>query len=120
MSQQEEKRTDYGTVKIHRNVIVQIARVAAVETEGVSRISQDIFSRLLDLATKGKISRHPVKIEFRENNEVVISIGIVVNYGVNIPEVAASVQEKIKKSVEKMTGLYLTDVHIKVKGVEVK
>lgn len=118
--QQEEKRTDYGLIKIHKNVIAEIASMAAKEVVGVNRISTDLFTKLLNLLTKGKIIRYPVKIEFRENNEVAICISIVVNYGVNIPEVAGSVQENIKKAVEKMTGLYPTDIHIKVKGVEAK
>lgn len=120
MAQQEERRTDYGVVKIHKNVIAQIASMAAKEVDGVSRISSNLFTKGLKMLTKGKITRYPVKIEFRENNEVVICISIVVHYGVNIPIVAANVQENIKKTIEKMTGLYPTDIHIKVKGVEAR
>jgi len=120
MAQQEEKRTDYGLIKIHKNVIAQIASMAAKEVEGINRLSLNLFAKLLNLASKGRLLKYPVKIEFRENNEVAICISIVVNYGVNIPEVAANVQENIKKALEKMTGLYPTDIHIKVKGVDQK
>lgn len=120
MTNQDEKRTDYGVVKIHKNVIAQVASLAAKEVEGVSRISTHIFTEALRILTKGKIARDPIKIELKENNEVVICIPIIVNYGVNIPNVAAGVQENVKKSIEKMTGLYPSDINIKVKGVVVK
>lgn len=117
---QDEKRTDYGVVKIHKNVIAQVASLAAREVEGVSRISTSLFTELLRILTRGKVVKYPVKVELRENNEVTLCISIVVNYGVNIPNVAANVQENVKKAIEKMTGLYPADIHIKVKGVETK
>ncbi|PJA40944.1 Asp23/Gls24 family envelope stress response protein [candidate division WWE3 bacterium CG_4_9_14_3_um_filter_39_7] len=120
MLQQDERRNEYGLVKIHKNVVAQIASMAAKEVEGVNRISANIITRALNVITKGKSVRYPGRIEFLKNNEVAISIGIIVNYGVNIPEVAASVQENIKKTVENMTGLYPVDIHIKVKGVEAR
>ncbi|MDD5449692.1 MAG: Asp23/Gls24 family envelope stress response protein [Candidatus Omnitrophica bacterium] len=120
MSHQEDKRTDYGLIKIHKNVIGQIASMAAREVDGVSRISSDMFSKALKMASGGRIVRYPVKIDFKDNNEVEICISIVVRYGINIPEIAAKVQENIKKAIEKMTGLYPSEIHIKVKGVETK
>lgn len=117
MAHQEDRRTDYGLIKIHKNVIAEIASMAAKEVDGVSRISLDLFSKTLSLISKSNINRYPIKISFKENNEVELCIPIVVNYGVNIPEAAARVQENVKKTIEKMTGLSASDVHIKVKGV---
>lgn len=120
MVSQEERRTDYGLIKIHKNVIAQIAAMAAKEVEGVNRISLNIVSKALSVLSNGKIRREAVKINFKENNEVELCISIVVNYGVNIPEAAAKVQENVKSTIEKMTGLSASDVHIKIKGVEAK
>jgi len=120
MTVNEDKRTDYGLVKIHKNVIAQVASLAALEVEGVSRISTNFFIETLRILSKGKIVKYPVKIDFKENNEVVIAISIVVKYGVNMPNVAASVQENVKRAIEKMAGLYPADIHIKIKGVEIK
>ena len=120
MIRHDEKGTDYGFIKIHKNVIAQVACIAAKEVEGISRISTNLLARGVNLLTKGKIKIYPVKIELKQNNEVSISISIVVHYGVNIPTVALNVQENIKKAIEKMTGLYPTDINIKVKGVDLK
>lgn len=120
MSHRDERGNEHGIIKIHKNVIAQVAAIAAREVEGVSRISSGLFLRTLRAFSGGKIKKEPIKIEFRENNEVIILISIVVNYGVNIPTVAQNVQENIKRAVEKMTGLYPTQINVKVKGVEVK
>jgi uncharacterized alkaline shock family protein YloU len=120
MVSQEDRRTDYGLIKIHKNVIAEIASMAAREVEGVNRISLDLVSRALALISKSHINRYPIKITFKENNEVELCIPIVVHYGINIPETASRVQENVKKAIEKMTGLSASDVHIKVKGVEAR
>jgi uncharacterized alkaline shock family protein YloU len=117
MAPQEDRRTDYGLIKIHKNVIAQIASMAAREAEGVNRISPNLFSKILNLIMRGGNDRYPIKITLKENYEVELCIPIVVNYGVNIPETALRAQENVKKAIEKMTGLSASDVHIKVKGV---
>jgi uncharacterized alkaline shock family protein YloU len=120
MIPQEDRRTDYGLIKIHKNAIAEIAAMAAKEVEGVSRISMDIPSKMLSLITGKRVIRYPVKIILKANNEVELCLSVVVSYGINIPEVASRVQENVKKAIEKMTGLYASDVHIKVKGVEAR
>ncbi|MBI4335290.1 MAG: Asp23/Gls24 family envelope stress response protein [Candidatus Omnitrophica bacterium] len=120
MTSQESRRSDFGLIKIHRNVIAEIASMAAGEVEGVSRVGSGLIAKAVNLLTRGRIRRYPVKIELKENNEVEICISIIVKYGVNIPEVASKTQENIKKAVEKMVGLYASDIHVKVKGVEIK
>jgi len=118
--QREERGTEYGAVKIHKNVVAQIAGIAAREVDGVSRISYDIWAKIVHALTGGKIKKEPVRIEFKDNNEISITVSIVVTYGVNVPTVAINVQENIKKAVERLTGLYPAGIHVKVKGVEVK
>ncbi|MCX5716480.1 MAG: Asp23/Gls24 family envelope stress response protein [Candidatus Omnitrophica bacterium] len=120
MTQTDERRTDYGLIKIHKNVIAQVASLAAKDTEGVNRISGNLITKALRFLTKGKFAPYPIRVDFKGNNEVSVCVGIVVNYGVNIPAVALNVQENIKRVVEKTTGLSAADVHIKVKGVEIK
>ena len=43
---------------------------------------------------------------------------MIVEYGVQIPEVAWNVQENVKKSVETMTGLSVVEVNIYIQGIE--
>ena len=42
---------------------------------------------------------------------------IIVEYGVRIPDVAFEIQNRVKKSVETMTGLKVVEVNVHVQGV---
>ncbi len=43
--------------------------------------------------------------------------GVVVEYGSRIPDVAFEIQNRVKKSVEGMTGLKVEEVNVHVQGV---
>ena len=44
-------------------------------------------------------------------------LALVVEYGYNIPAISQRVQEKVKSTVENMTGLEVSDVDIRIAGV---
>ena len=51
------------------------------------------------------------------DNVVTIDLSIMLGYGYPIPETSRQVQEKVKNSVETMTGLTVEDVNIRVAAV---
>ena len=50
-------------------------------------------------------------------NMVRVDLTIVIKYGHNVMETSREVQEKVKNAIENMTGLTVTDVNIRVTGV---
>ena len=44
----------------------------------------------------------------------------MMEYGYNIPATCGKVQEKVKSTIENMTGLTVTDVNIRIAGVDMK
>ena len=58
-----------------------------------------------------------VKVEVGEK-EAAVDLYMIVDYGVQIPEVAWNVQENVKKSIETMTGLSVVEVNIYIQGIE--
>jgi uncharacterized alkaline shock family protein YloU len=60
-----------------------------------------------------------VKVEVGER-EAAIDLYIIVEYGCRIPEVAWNIQEKVKRSVETMTGLNVIEVNIHIQGVNIE
>jgi len=52
-----------------------------------------------------------------ENNNAIIDLYTVVEYGVKIPELAQKVQSNVKKTVETMTGLAVSGVNIYIQNV---
>ncbi len=113
----EEEKTDFGTIKIHNNVIASIAYLAALEVDGVSRICDDIKSRIAYLIGK-KTKCGAIDTKTEKNENMSITVPIIVKYGYNIPEVALKVQEKIKTAVEQAADIPLKDIVVKIKGVE--
>ena len=57
-----------------------------------------------------------IKVDVNEG-KAKIDVNIIVEYGVRIPEIAFEIQTKVKKAVETMTGLKVTEVNVHVQGV---
>ena len=58
-----------------------------------------------------------IKVESNEK-DTKIDVNIIVEYGVRIPDVAFEIQNRVKKSVETMTGLKVSAVNVHVQGVK--
>lgn len=112
-----KENVNCGTVKIANDVVANIAGLAASEVEGVfgtaGNVSNEILSSLgIRNMTKG------VKVEVTDK-DVKVDIAIIVEYGNNIPKVSAKVQEKVKQAIETMTGLNVTDINVRIAGVNI-
>ena len=113
----EDDKSDFGTVKIHNNVITSIAYLATLEVDGISRICDDIKSYVFQLLGK-KTKSGAIDVRPEKNDNVSIIIPVIVKYGYNIPEVALKVQDQVKTAVEESTDISIKDIVIKIKGVE--
>lgn len=105
-----------SNLTISEDVIGIIAGLAAAEVEGVSGMTLGIVDGINQFLGGNKKYSKGVKIEM-EGNEVVINLFVIVRYGVKIPDVAFSIQNSVKGSVEGMTGLTVKAVNINVQGV---
>lgn len=105
-----------GNIKIAVDVVATIAGIAASSVEGVASMYSSIAGGLAEMLGAKKSPGKGVKVEMKENN-VVVDIFIVVDYGVKIPELAWEIQENVKNSLETMTGLEVEKVNIHIEGV---
>lgn len=108
-------KTDLGAVKIRNGVISAIASVAALEVEGVIETKKGEAREMFRIFGKKSFQRG-VRVTL-SNSKIKLSISIIVEYGAKILEIAKMVQENVKKSVEKMTGLSLIEVNINIRGI---
>jgi uncharacterized alkaline shock family protein YloU len=108
--------TDIGAVKIHKNVIASIARLAAEEIEGVRQVGGNLTSGIIEFVG-GKTSG-AIKVDIDTNDEIKLQVPLVIQYDFNIPEVALRVQENIRSALEKMTSLSVREITINVQGIE--
>lgn len=112
----EETRTDFGLIKIHKNVIASIASLAASEIDGVKRVGSSCKSGIIDFIAKKTLPA--IKVEIDKNEEVKLEIPLIIKYDFNIPEISAKVQESVRTALERMTSLSIRDIDINVQGIE--
>ncbi|MBC6003931.1 MAG: Asp23/Gls24 family envelope stress response protein [Paeniclostridium sordellii] len=104
------ENNNFGQVKISNDVIATIAGLAAIEVEGVETTST---------FTDKLLKNNGVKIQIEED-EVILDVMIIIDYGISIPDIAFKVQENVKNTVETMTGLKVSQVNIHVQGINFK
>jgi len=105
-----------SNLTISEEVIGIIAGLAAAEVEGVSGMTLGLVDGINQMLGNNKKYSKGVKIEL-DGNDVTIDLYVIVRYGVKIPDVAFSIQNSVKTSVESMTGLSVKAVNINVQGV---
>jgi len=115
MSADQNFDSEKGSIKISDDVISVIAGLAATEVEGVAGMSGGVVGDITEILGRKNLSKG-VKVAVNDKN-VTVDLYIIVDYGVRIPEVAWNIQENVKKAIENMTGLSVTDVNIHVQGV---
>lgn len=109
---------EIGVIRITDEVIAIIAGIAATEIPGVAGMSGGIAGGIAEALGRKNLSKG-VKVEAGEK-EAAIDLYIIVEYGYRIPEVAWSIQERVKKVVEEMTGLNVIEVNIHIQGVNIE
>ncbi|MBO4375583.1 MAG: Asp23/Gls24 family envelope stress response protein [Lachnospiraceae bacterium] len=102
-----------GEVKIADDVVSSIAVLAAREVEGFDDMAGNT-TRLMN-AVKAKQPKG-VRVDV-VNNMVRVDLVARLKYGYNVRETSAKLQEKIKSAIETMTGLDVTNVNIRIAGV---
>lgn len=107
---------DVGQVQIADEVIAVIAGLAATEVEGVAKMSGNITNEIVSKLGMKKLSRG-VKVDIEDQN-VEITLNLVLSYGVSISKVSREVQEKVKNAIENMTGMHVTEVNIRIAGID--
>ncbi|MDI6618043.1 MAG: Asp23/Gls24 family envelope stress response protein [Clostridiales bacterium] len=108
--------TPLGKIDISDDVIEQIAGAAASGIYGVKNMaSKNTMDTITGLVRKDNPARG-VKV-VRKEEGLVISIHIMVDYGVNMQAVGNNIIERVKYAVEKMTGEMVDKVIINIDGI---
>lgn len=109
------EKLEYGEIKIADEIIATIAGLAAIEVKGVAGMSGGLADGIAEILGKKNLSKG-VKVDINEKGSA-IDLYIIVDYGTKIPDVAWEIQDKVKKSIETMTGLQVLEVNIHIQGV---
>lgn len=112
----EEIALENSNIKIADDVVAVIAGVAVSEVQGVYEMSGGFAGGISEVLSGKKNLAKGIKVEINEKTTK-IDVNIIVEYGTRIPDVAFEIQNKVKKAVETMTGLNVTEVNVHVQGV---
>ena len=113
----EELALQGNNIKIADDVVAVIAGIAVSEVQGVSEMSGSFAGGISEVLSGKKNLAKGIKVEATEKTTK-IDVNIIVEYGVRIPDIAFEIQNKVKKAVETMTGLTVTEVNVHVQGVK--
>ena len=104
-----------GSVQIADEEVAMIESLAATEVDGVSAMGGNITNELMSKVGVKNLTKG-VKVEVI-GSSVKVELVVLLEYGYNIPATSQKVQERVKNAIENMTGLTVTDVNIRIAGV---
>ena len=106
------QNNENGSVNVSTSVYVDIAGTAASHCFGVTgmaaRSVSDGVYHLLRKESMGK----GVRVEFHEDDTISIDLHIMVNHGVNLVAVGASIISEVRYVVTKCTGTEVRAVNV--------
>ncbi len=116
--------TSQGRTTIADAVVQKIAGVAAREVAGVHRLGSGSARALGALrerlpGSSGPNAAQGVTVEVGER-QAAVDLDIVVEYGVAIVDVAAAIRRNVISSLQRMTGLEVTEVNVSVDDIYIQ
>ena len=105
--------SELGRVSVSSEAIAQIVGHTAAECYGV-----------VDMAERGRIARLVARDKLTQGIEVggrdgalTLDLYVIVEYGLNLAEVAATVRSRVGYEVERLTGLQVAAVEVHIQDV---
>ena len=109
------ERDNLGSVKIADDIMACIAGLAAMEVEGVDSMAGNITRDILSRLSSKNLSKG-VRTDIN-GDEISVDLTLNVKYGYSIPKISAAVQDRVKTTLENMTGLNVMRVGVNIAGV---
>ena len=112
----EIKNTNNNNVIISEDVIAKVASIAATDVKGVASMYGNITNGLVAKLGMKNLSKG-IFVEVLDD-EIKVDVALNIAYGYAIPDISTKVQEKVKSSIENMTGLNVAIVNVRVASVD--
>jgi uncharacterized alkaline shock family protein YloU len=110
--------SDRGRITISHEAVAQIVGRVAAECYGVvgMAVRGPARERMTQLLPKGRPARGIVVRN--ADGAVALDLHVVVAYGLNLAEVAATVRSQVTYEVERLTGLRVASVDVHIQDVK--
>jgi uncharacterized alkaline shock family protein YloU len=107
-----------GQVVITERAVSDIVAWTVLETYGVVGMSSPgLYRGVTRLLARDRLHQG-IKVD-RHDGGFRVHLYLVVEYGLNVAEVAGNVRSQVTYNVERLTGRPVTGIHIHVQGVRV-
>lgn len=111
----EHDNSDLGEVQISNDVLAVISAMAAMEVDGVVAMAGNITAELVSKLAMKKLSKG-VRVDVVDNT-VMVDLSIILRINENIVTISKKVQDKVKTTVENMTGMEVANVNVNIASV---
>jgi uncharacterized alkaline shock family protein YloU len=108
-------KVDLGNVHIHKKVIGDIAAASLDEISGVSLASFGFIGGLCEAF--GYKNFPGVRVYIDQAGDISLDIRVDIDYGVNIPQVAHQIQDKVQAAVEQSLDIQLREINVSIQSV---
>ena len=105
-----------GKIEVLPNAIHSIAVQAVCECYGVVGIAAPRLRSGQAVLLTDEQSNQGVQVRF-VNDQIILEIYVVLEYGLRISEIAHNVMSSVKYSTEKMLGVPVAQVNVNVQGL---
>lgn len=113
-----EKNNNLGIVDISMETIATIAGIAATECYGVVGMSsRTLHDGIADLLHQENYAKG-IEI-ITEDEEIIINMYVILQYGIRINEVATNIINKVKYTIENHLNIRINQVNIMVQGIHI-
>ncbi|MBP3634454.1 MAG: Asp23/Gls24 family envelope stress response protein [Oscillospiraceae bacterium] len=109
--------TEHGLIAVDTDVYTNIAGRAATNCFGVKGMAvRSMTDGLVHLLRREAMSKG-VKVQFCDDGSIIVDLHIIVDRGVNIAAIGASIVSEVKYNVEKSTGTTVKAVNVYVDSI---
>lgn len=112
------EETPLGRIQVSRNAIASVASEAILSCYGVVGMAASTLRDGIAEVLQVDSYHRGVEVEVVDD-EIVIDLYVVIEYGTRISEVAHNVMESVKFSVEKALGMRVAEVNVHVQGLHI-
>jgi uncharacterized alkaline shock family protein YloU len=102
-----------GNTTVAPDVLVEIARMAALKVEGVSAMAP-VSGGVNRLFRRGIVDGARIIVE---NDVVSADLYIILENGVNIRNTSRTVQKKVTRAITEMVGMDVAEVNIHIENI---
>ena len=114
---QTVENEDTGIIQIADDVVASIVGLAVTEVDGVSKLTGNITREIVAKLGKNNLSKGVV-VEYDEDQKAKIDVSVEVKFGYNIMDVSKEIQDRVKQTLQTMTGIETSVINVRVSGID--